>query len=239
MTTAHLWLRLPLLPLLLAQGLAVRNRALILPEPPGPRQGQTGRGPALRLLILGDSAAAGVGAPDQSEALAGHLARALAPNVSLTWQLEARTGVTSAQTLRHLHKIDTTFDAALISLGVNDLTRAVPRARWLTTQRALHAALRAKGVRQILMTPVPPMHLFPALPAPLNWVLGQEAKRYNHALTALAQNTPDLHLLDFTLPMDPSLMAADGFHPAPALYRLWADTAARALVNTFAPPQTS
>ena len=109
----------------------------------------------------------------------------------------------------------------------------------LANGRALHAALRAKGVRQILMTPVPPMHLFPALPAPLNWVLGQEAKRYNHALTALAQNTPDLHLLDFTLPMDPSLMAADGFHPAPALYRLWADTAARALVNTFAPPQTS
>ncbi|EEX09439.1 hypothetical protein SL1157_1477 [Ruegeria lacuscaerulensis ITI-1157] len=54
--------RLPLLPLLAAQALMVRQRALRLPEPSGPREGRQGRGPRLRLLIVGDSSAAGVGA---------------------------------------------------------------------------------------------------------------------------------------------------------------------------------
>ena len=239
MSTAHLWLRLPLLPLLVAQGLRVRNRALILPEAPGPRQGTLGQGAPLRLLILGDSAAAGVGAPDQSEALSGHLARALAPHVSLTWQLEARTGATSAQTLRHLEKLDGPFDAALISLGVNDVTHAVPLSRWLATHRQIHTALRAKGVRHILMTPVPPIHLFPALPQPLRWILGQEAKRFNAALPALLAESQGAELLAFDLPMDPALMAADGFHPAPPLYKLWAEAAAQRLLNTFQARPTS
>mgnify|MGYP006377547615 CR=1 FL=1 len=45
-----LWI--PLLPVMALQGLAVRRRALRLPEPEGPRQGRSGAGTPLRLLIL-------------------------------------------------------------------------------------------------------------------------------------------------------------------------------------------
>lgn len=62
-------------PLLLWQGRRVRATALRLPEAAGPR---TAEGSALRLLIVGDSSAAGVGAAHQDEALAGRLAQALA-----------------------------------------------------------------------------------------------------------------------------------------------------------------
>ncbi|NIP82235.1 MAG: SGNH/GDSL hydrolase family protein, partial [Gemmatimonadetes bacterium] len=51
-----------LAPILVAQGLFVRWRTTRLPEPPGDREGVTGAGPPLRLLVAGDSAAAGVGA---------------------------------------------------------------------------------------------------------------------------------------------------------------------------------
>lgn len=43
-------------PLLLGQGRYVRRVTPRLPEPEGERQGVIGAGPALRLLILGDSA---------------------------------------------------------------------------------------------------------------------------------------------------------------------------------------
>ena len=72
-------LKLALAPLLVAQAVRTRKRAPVLPEPAGPRQGCVGQGDGveLRLLIAGDSSAAGVGVAHQDQALAGHLSRAL------------------------------------------------------------------------------------------------------------------------------------------------------------------
>ena len=100
------WLRLaacaPLAPLLVAQALHVRRVTPRLPEAEGERCGQLGTGPALRLLILGDSAAAGVGASHQHDALAGQLAKRLAPRYSLAWRLLATSGDRSADARRKL-----------------------------------------------------------------------------------------------------------------------------------------
>src|SRR5918998_1273279 len=60
---------LALAPLLVAQGRRVRRTTPRLPEAPGDREGVTGAGPALRLLVVGDSAAAGAGARDARGAL--------------------------------------------------------------------------------------------------------------------------------------------------------------------------
>jgi len=81
--------RIVLGPLLLAQGLYVRRFTPRLPEPQGPRAGSCGQGPSLRLLVVGDSAAAGVGVSHQDDALAGQLATCLARDFSLSWQLLA------------------------------------------------------------------------------------------------------------------------------------------------------
>src|SRR4051812_12916439 len=50
---------LALAPWLIAQGKRARARTLRMPEPPGARAGAAGTGTPLRLLITGDSAAAG------------------------------------------------------------------------------------------------------------------------------------------------------------------------------------
>ena len=52
-------------PVLLAQGIYTRRMTPRLPEAEGERQGEAGSGDVLRLLIVGDSAAAGVGAATQ------------------------------------------------------------------------------------------------------------------------------------------------------------------------------
>ena len=74
------------------------------------------------------------------------------------------------------------------------------------------------------------MHLFPALPQPLRWTLGQGARRLNHALATLAQRTPGCALLAAPFPLDdPGLMAPDGFHPGARANLLWAQAAAAAI----------
>jgi hypothetical protein len=82
-------------PILWLQRKYVRRVTLKLPEPNGPREGVTGHGPLLRLLIAGDSAAAGVGSNSQEEALCGQLVQRLSQRYSVQWQLRAVSGLDS------------------------------------------------------------------------------------------------------------------------------------------------
>ena len=112
-------------PILFAQGLYVRWVTPRLPEPAGVRCGMGGAGKSLRLLVVGDSAAAGVGADSQSSALSGQLVSALAPHFCLSWRLLARTGYKVQDVLDHLESAHPeSFDLAVVSVGVNDVTVA-------------------------------------------------------------------------------------------------------------------
>lgn len=226
-------------PVLLLQGHAVRRNALRLPEPAGERAGVVGNGAReLRLLIVGDSAIAGVGAAHQRDALAGQLAGRLAlrlepQGLRLRWTLVARTGATTADAVELIDEAWAATgealraDVAVVGAGVNDVTGQVPVARWLRTMDALAQRLSQRhGAGLIVLSGLPPMHLFPALPQPLRWYLGEQARRHDRALQRWASGR--LGMLHVPLPTmtDPSAMASDGFHPGPPVYRAWAEALA-------------
>src|SRR5215218_6698321 len=83
--------KVALAPLLVAQAVATRRRAEVLPEASGARQGELGStaAPSLRLLVAGDSSAAGVGVDSQEQAVVGHLVRGLhrATGRRIVWAL--------------------------------------------------------------------------------------------------------------------------------------------------------
>jgi lysophospholipase L1-like esterase len=231
---------LGLAPILLLQGRRVRRATPRLPEAAGPRSGESGAGGArgpLRVLILGDSAAAGVGVRHQREALAGRLAQALGGERPLRWALWARTGDDLATLLAQLRaRPAVVFDVAVVSIGVNDVTGRTPLPRWRSGLHELCTLLQGKfGVRQLLLTALPPMHRFPALPQPLRWVLGLRARELDRALDRVAQALPGCERLALPALEGAGAVAADGFHPGAAAYEAWALAAAaairRALVN--------
>lgn len=215
--------KIALSPVLIPQGLRIRKRALILEEADGPRSGRVGQGPALRLLILGDSSAAGVGVDRQEDALAGHLTRALGQGYSVDWALWAKCGATTPSTLQSLsERPPEQFDVAVSALGVNDVTRGLSVSRWLAGQRAIFETLQSRhGVRQIFVTGLPPLGRFPLLPQPMRAILGAQALRYDAALCEMTQGRTDWHHYTLDLPDDPTLMARDGFHPGPVVYGEW------------------
>lgn len=214
----------PLLPLIAWQGLMVRRRMLRLPEASGPRAGTRGGGVPLRLLVLGDSAAAGVGVARQDDALAGRLAEALAQGNRVDWHVLARTGWTAADALAALDALDQRrFDVVVTSLGVNDATAGHSAGRYARAMRALAARLRAQhGVARVICSGLPPMHRFPGLPQPLRGFLGTRARALDAALAALAAEDPGLVHLPWRGGLEAGDMAADGFHPGPRIYRAWA-----------------
>ena len=88
-----MWLKLStlaLLPVLFVQGTKVRKNTPRLLEASGERQGIVGKGKPLSLLILGDSAAAGVGVENQKDALSGAIISELQDQYSIRWKLHAK-----------------------------------------------------------------------------------------------------------------------------------------------------
>jgi lysophospholipase L1-like esterase len=225
-----------LAPLLLAQGLVVRRRALRLPEAAGPRAGEAGQGPRLRLLVLGDSAAAGVGAATQDEALVGHLRDRFTRRHRVDWRLVATSGHTAADVLRALDALDGPgVDLAVTSIGVNDVVAHTSVRRFRRTIGDVVDGLRRRGASGIVLSGVPPMGRFPLLPQPLRRVLGARATELDAVLADVARERDAVHLpMHFASGLGPEHMAADGFHPGPAIYRAWADAAHDALVGSDA-----
>ena len=214
-----------LAPLLMVQGLYVRLVTPRLPEPSGARSGVCGSGPPLSLLILGDSAAAGVGVMTQDEALSGRLAAVLGSQFRVSWKLMARTGNRAKDIVSMLAAASPErFDAVVTSIGVNDVTHGTGLGAWIDQQGRIAALLRAKfQVRHVILSGVPPMHLFPALPRPLRWYLGERAKRFNGALMVFAQSCSGCEFAAPDFPREPATMATDGFHPGARAYAMWAD----------------
>jgi lysophospholipase L1-like esterase len=178
---------LVLFPLLLAQGLWVRRRTLRLPEPDGERLFESPtfcEKSGVNVLVLGDSAAAGVGVTHQQHALSGLLYSALSNVGSARVVLLAKTGYTSEDVLNMLQNASVEkFNVALISVGVNDVTHFTSLRRWQQQCQQIQALLARKfQCNLIIFSELPPIHLFPAIVQPLRWVLGQRAKLFNQAL---------------------------------------------------------
>lgn len=213
-----------LAPLLIAQALYVRAVTPRLPEPAGDRSGIHGSGPAVSLLILGDSAAAGVGVATQGEALSGQLVSALSADFRVSWKLVAQTGRRAKDIVAELETLlPEKFDVVITSIGVNDVTHGTDSRKWIHQHVQMVELLQSKfHSPYILLSSIPPMHLFPALPQPLRWYLGTRAERFNRALKEFAAGGGRCEFIAVDFPLETAYMAADGFHPGARAYSLWA-----------------
>ena len=215
-------------PLLLLQGRRVRRTALRLPEADGARSGVEGApfdGVPLRLIVVGDSSAAGVGVETQAQALAQPLAQDLALLLArpVAWQLLAKSGIDTVEALALLEAEALQPAGVLVTaLGVNDVTGQRRPLRFVDDYRRLLDAVRMRaGIALFVANGLPPMHLLPALPQPLRWYLGQCALRLDRALQAWLASMPDARYLSLHWG-EGGDVARDGFHPGAAQYRRWA-----------------
>ncbi|MEA5446681.1 SGNH/GDSL hydrolase family protein [Gammaproteobacteria bacterium AB-CW1] len=172
-----------LLPVVVLQGAYLRLTVPRLGEAPGARSGRVdGEGPVLRLLVVGESTAAGVGATDQARGLARWTAETVAAlsGQAVAWRVLGRNGATAhSARVRLLESAeDVEADLAVLVLGVNDTLRFHGPRRWRRDLTRLVDALRRRcGPVPVVLAAVPPMQRFPAIPSPTRQVLGLRAHR--------------------------------------------------------------
>lgn len=236
-----MWLRtatLALFPALLIQGNRVKKNTIRLPEAEGARDGITGQGQTLSLLILGDSAAAGVGVAHQNDALLGAVVSALQHQYQVHWRLEAQSGDTTSQVIQKTQKmVNQKYDVVVTSVGVNDVTRLMSARTWIKQQQQFYQLIQAKFQPELIIaTGVPPMHLFPALPNPLSWLFGQYAKQMNLQLEKMVSKQKDMQWIEYDIQKYQSMnleMAKDGFHPSKEIYQIWGKDVADRILERF------
>lgn len=218
--------RFMLMPLLLAQGAYLRRTVKELPEPEGPREGAAGDGPPVRMLIIGDSSALGVGVTRQDDALLGQMTRRLAGRYTVEYHLRAVSGARTSDVLGWVGDIPRArYDLVITALGVNDVTKVVSLRRFRQGQTALVTAIKARFEDPfVVISGLPPVHQFPLLPSPLRWILGQQARRFDRHLDDVTATQRRCAVARPDMQLGLHNMAADGFHPGPAVYAAWADT---------------
>jgi len=236
-------LKLMLSPLLAAQAIRTRRLAIVLPEAAGPREGQLGYGgAAIRVLIAGDSSAAGVGVAHQDDAFSGYFTRALHRRTGrpVRWRLVARSGYTTEQVHELLRQARLPVaDVAIVLTGVNDVIGLVAPKRAVQQRAALAEWLIDEGrVRSVLFGPLPPIDQFPLLPQPLRGFMAADARLHDEAMAAWAATRRNVFHTPIDLQLSPRAMASDGFHPAEPVYRACGEALARFVAGKIIPKET-
>ena len=262
-----------LAPVYLYQGHKIKRDTVRLPEPNGERHGQVqldnpagnlpntlkdNRQQTLNLMIVGDSAAAGVGSETQQEALVGNLIPILTQQPiiqttfnTLNWSLQATTGHTSFDILRRLYVLPAPsqpIDVMVLSVGVNDTTSSVSVDKWQQQIENIITIVQRKfGVRELIFLSLPPMAQMPAIPAPLNNFVGAKASILDNTLQQVcaAHDGVTYMATDFArmidehsngTPIDIRVMfASDGFHPSSLMYGYWAQQLAELIIQLLNP----
>lgn len=200
-----------------------------------------GGGAPLTYVVLGDSTAAGQGAPYE-QGIALTTAHQLAQGRTVRLFNFAVSGARLQDVLRdqlpRLHGLAP--DLVLISAGSNDVTA------W-TRASDLGAALQqlADGLTALnsdvrcVVTGAGDLGAIPRLPQPLRWFAGLRTRRVNRIFKAVAERygltlAPVAERTGPTFARRPELFSQDRFHPNGQGYALWSEVIIPALQEALA-----
>jgi lysophospholipase L1-like esterase len=236
------WLLLPVAGL---QGLSLRKQALRPRPPPGPTHGQI-RGLAgqnrfstpLRLLALGDSIIAGIGASSQDQTLPAQLARSYSQlsQRAVNWKALGTSGADSADLLALLETLEDEPmpDLVLVSIGVNDVTGLRSCQSWRANLEKVCSLLGARWPEAIIIfAGLPPMEQFPLPPQPLRWCLGVRAALFDQLAASLVDIQAGMIHIPTLIDPGEHDFCPDGFHPSESAYAFWGEEMARIITDEF------
>ena len=188
-----------------------------------------GTGRPLRMVLLGDACALGVGVTRVEDSLAGQLAELLAAaggrvSLSSVAVAGARSADLATQVARAL--VGPRPEVAIILVGTQDATHLVPPSEAGAALAAAVHRLRDAGARIVVGT-CPDLSAVRAMATPLRQVVGLLGRRIARAQAASGRNA-GASVVDLAARVgpvfraDPGMFCHDEFHPSADGYRVLA-----------------
>lgn len=220
---------LPVAPLLYLQGQYTRKKIGVLPDAAGETTGTAGYGgtPA-RLLVLGESTVAGLGARTHKLALTGQFAERVAARIGcqVEWTVIGRNGVTARRTIDELvPKVpEKTFDYILLGIGGNDVLKLSSPRKWRRDMVELIGIMRHRSPGAVIFISNCPMIKYsPALPHPIKFLLWELSKLHDKNIKEFTAGMDAVHYYPQPRELDTETFFADGIHPSEQGYSDWAE----------------
>ena len=231
----------------------IATRREYLPDDPGflveakvnPSQGGPAPGRTVRMVVLGDSTVAGLGARTEEESLAVQIAQRVADGTRQAVSVRG-LGVSGARTediaAEQLPRLDGDVDVLVIVIGSNDTTHGTPPWRFDDlTREMLQTAREQTGGAPVVLGGVPLFGSATALDQPLRWVVDQYAKPLRRIQRDVAAEVDGVTFTNIAVRASPRFrgvpeaMSGDGFHPAAVGYGFWADALAEDVIAALGP----
>lgn len=226
-----------LVPIAFIEGIKVRRKTPRLLPASGPISGiaypedttDPTKEPKRRLLMIGDSSIAGLGAETTAEALTLPLAKALAEadSAPVLWRAvgsnSATAGAMRDVVLPNIEREK--YTDILLVVGTNDAKNFHTISRFKKEFGRLLYGLKARFPEaKIIWSPAVNMQRMPSLPPLLGWILEIRAQAINAKAKQLCQER-------YAIPAERLFIeegnrdgfAHDGFHASPIGYAAWVD----------------
>ena len=206
--------------------------------------GRIGDGtPAWRLLVMGDSSAAGVGAERVSDTLAPQLAQIihLRTGETVSWRAAGANSAIASEIRDHIvPNIEARdFTHIVLTVGTNDMKNYVSKRQFKKGFGSLLYAIHARWPQAtVIWSPVIDMRDVPAMPYLLGRILRLRTQIINGMGVRLCRERQAIAATPLPI-RDPSGFAVDGFHASAAGYRYWAEHLAGFILDERAPPASS
>lgn len=225
-----------LLPLALGQGIGLRRTATRMPPPRGPQSGRVGASePLWRILVMGDSSAAGVGAERTADTLGPQIARIIHDRTgeSVSWRNAGANSAISEEVRDHVlpHVDGRDFTHVVLVVGTNDMKNYNTKARFTRGFGGLLYACHARWPEAVVIwSPVINMPEVPIMPPRLARILALRTQIINAIGNELCSDR--LAIASSPLPIEGRQgFAVDGFHANAVGYAYWAEHLANVILR--------
>lgn len=183
---------------------------------------------SFHLLILGDSLAQGVGSVENDNSLETYLTQALAEHYTdLTVENKAVPGSKTDEVLNNqltkLHRDH--YSAAVLFVGTNDITHLVSPSTFESNYATIAKTLVGK-TDVVVLANIPQFSNTPIVPKEIQAIADLRTKSYNNKIDNIANGYSNVRIFNFfsfsqnRLHGETNFIAADGFHPNDAGYKL-------------------
>jgi lysophospholipase L1-like esterase len=213
----------------LVEVLIIKYNGSSVPAPDIPRAPQTlGSGPELVYVVMGDSTSIGQGTDySQSYAVAG--AQHLAQTHGVKFVNVGVSGAVAKDVLDNQLSQAAKYkpDVVLLAVGANDATHFTGGKSIQTSVRQIIDGLRKANCQvRIVVTGSPAMDSVPRFPWPAKQLMGLRTRQVNTVFAGLIKQNnlafaPIAAKTRAAFLADPTLFAADKFHPNARGYALW------------------
>ena len=227
---------LPVSPFLYLQGQYTRWKVGRLPDAEGDVTGVFGdEAEKIKLLAIGESTVAGVGAKTHQEALTGQFAKHLSRKTgkSVHWHALGESGITIRRTLETLvPEIPAEdFDVIVVALGGNDVFTLNSPQNFRRSMSELIKILRKKNPEaKIFLANVPMVRDFIGMPHPLKYVLTKLAKLQHFNSIEFVSEFENVYYFEEVEPVEDDFFS-DGIHPSNTGYDQWSESMVEAFLE--------